>query len=159
MTLPVNTTEFWKKRISDSQGFGDIHHSVYISRQSLWNEIEEEHKKILAPYKDKKVLDAGCGYGRCAPWFDNYVGVDLSPDLLEIAKRNHPWKIFLEEKLEKLPFGDKEFDMAFCISIKGMIVGNLGEEAWEKIEKELLRVADEVLILEYEDPGTFTILR
>lgn len=159
MTLPVNTTEFWKSRISDSQKFGDIHHSVYISRQSLWNEIEEEHKKILAPYKEKRVLDAGCGYGRCAPWFDNYVGVDLSPDLLEIAVKNHPDKTFVIEHLEKLPFSDHWFDMAFCISIKGMIVGNLGEEAWEKIEKELLRVAKEVLILEYEEPATFTILR
>lgn len=159
MSLPVDKTEFWKKRIADSERYGDIHHSVYISRMSLWEEIEEEHKKILAPYKEKRVLDAGCGYGRMAPFFDDYTGVDMSPDLLEIAEKDHPEKLFIEGRLEQLPVEDGEFDMAFCISIRGMIIGNLGEEAWEKIEKELRRVAKEVLILEYEDPATFTVLR
>lgn len=159
MTLPVNTTEFWKQRISDSKKYGDIHHSVYISNNTLWKTIELAHREILLPYKDKKVLDAGCGYGRSAPWFTDYTGVDLSPDLLEIARKDNPGKEFLLGDLTVLPFKDKEFDMAFCISIKQMIIGNLGEEVWGPMELELIRVAKEVLFLEYENPQEFTILR
>lgn len=160
MMLPVDTPEFWKQRIADSRKYGDIHHSVYISNSTLWKSIEETHKKILEPYKDKFVLDAGCGYGRCAPWFKQYTGVDLSPDLLEVARKDHPLKAFYELDLKDLnKFSDKFFDVAFCISIKGMIIGNLGPKAWEPVEKELLRVAQEVLILEYENPEIFTVLR
>jgi len=159
MSLPVSTPEFWKKRIEDSNKYGDIHHSVYISRMELWKEIESAHMEVLKTYKDARVLDAGCGYGRCAPWFSNYTGVDNSPDLLAIARKEHPDKTFIGADLALLPFKDKEFDMAFCISIKGMIIGNLGGEVWEPMEKELLRVAKEVLILEYEKPGEFNVLR
>lgn len=159
MPHPVDKESFWKQRIEDSKKYGDIHHAVYISSMPLWKNIEAAHKEILAPYANKRVLDAGCGYGRCASWFTDYVGVDLSPDLLEIAWKNNPDKTFIEARLEKLPLEDKAFDMAFCISIKAMIIGNLGEKSWEPIEKELLRVADEVLLLEYENPSEFEILR
>lgn len=155
---PVTTEEFWKQRIIDSKNYGDIHHSVYISPNSLWKQIEEIHKKILLPYVDKKVLDAGCGYGRASQWFTNYTGVDLSPDLLEKARGFYPNKNFIQGRLEKLPFKDKEFDMAFCISIKAMIIGNLGEAVWQPMEEELKRVAKEVIILEYEEAGNFTVL-
>lgn len=160
MSLPVDTVEFWKKRIEDSKKYGDIHHSVYISNNTLWKKIEEAHKEILAPYRDKKVLDAGCGYGRSSQWFSpsGYVGVDLSPNFIGLAKTNYPLHKFECFKLEHLPYEDKEFDMAFCISIKGMVVGNLGISAWEAVEKELLRVAKEVLILEYENPTEFEVL-
>lgn len=156
--LPVSNEEFWKKRIEDSKKYGDIHHSVYISSGSLWKNIEEAHKDILNTYKDDKVLDAGCGYGRASQWFSNYTGVDLSPDLLAKAREFYPYKNFIQARLENLPFEDNEFDMAFCISIRAMIIGNLGEEAWLPMEKELCRVAKRVLILEYENPKEFTLL-
>lgn len=156
--LPVSNEEFWKKRIEDSKKYGDIHHSVYISSPTLWKNIEIAHREILDKYKDDKVLDAGCGYGRASQWFNDYTGVDLSPDLLAIAKKEYPDKKFIQSKLDKLPFEDDEFDMAFCISIRAMIIGNLGEEAWIPMEKELNRVAKKVLILEYENPREFTLL-
>lgn len=155
---PVTTEEFWKQRIIDSKNYGDIHHSVYISTNSLWERIAKAHQEILKPYQDKKVLDAGCGYGRASQWFNDYTGVDLSPDLLAKAREFYPDKKFIQARLEKLPFKDKEFDMAFCISIKAMIIGNLGEAVWQPMEEEIKRVAKEVLILEYEEPEKFTIL-
>lgn len=160
--LPVNETDFWKKRIEDSKGYGDIHHSVYVSRSSLWKDIENAHKKILEKEVDLKhrVLDAGCGYGRCLTWFPhfNYTGVDFSPDFIEIAKRNYPSGRFLQADLKGLPFPDHSFDITFCISIKQMIIGNLGGTEWELIENEIKRVADKVILLEYENPDIYTII-
>lgn len=158
MSKPVDKEEFWRYRIEEAEKTR-LHYSVYISNDALWKEIETAHKEILEPYKDKYVLDAGCGYGRSSEWFINYVGVDFSPDFIAKAQELYPDKNFIQADLKDLPFGDDEFDMAFCISIKEMIAANLGGEVWEKMEKELKRVAKEVLILEYTNPTNYDVLR
>lgn len=161
MSLPVDTPEFWKERIERAKRDGREHYSVFLARKELWDAINKAHRKILerecAGYR---VLDAGCGYGRAAEWFDPklYHGVDFSPDFLAIAREQHPQHRFTMGTLDTLAFPDKHFDVAFCISMKQMIIGNMGPEAWAKMEAELLRVADRVLILEYEeDPEEYYI--
>lgn len=160
--LPVDTEEFWKARIEKSKEYGDIHHSVYISRTSLWRDIEEAHREVLAKEipPGSKVLDAGCGYGRCAEWFHygDYTGVDFSPDFIHLASLDYPSSAFVQADLKNLLFEDLSFDVAFCISMKQMIIGNLGEASWEEIQQELKRVAKKVLILEYEEPEKYEIL-
>ncbi len=154
MKKPVNKEEFWKWRLDEAKS-SRLYYSVYLTSDQDWESIEKAHREILAPYKDKKVLDAGCGYGRSSEWFTNYQGVDLSPDFISKAKELYPDKDFMVGRLENLPFKDDEFDVAFCISIKEMIVGNLGQDAWDKMEKELRRVAKEVLLLEYTNPENY----
>lgn len=159
MTLPIDKTEFWEERIKDSAKHGDIHHSVYISRMELWKHIEEVHFAILKKEIDPnmRVLDGGCGYGRCAPLFERYVGIDFSPDFIRIAKEKNPGKTFMQMDLTDIQFDDKFFDVAFCISLRQMVVGNMGEEAWKPMMKELQRVANKVILLEYEEPDTYDI--
>ena len=101
-----------------------------------------------------KVLDVACGIGRTADWFSNlYVGFDFVPEFIDIAKERHPKKEFLILDLkEKLPFKDSEFDLAILISVKGVVLGIVGEEKWGSIKDELRRVAKKVLSLEYTDP-------
>lgn len=158
--LPVNTKDFWKKRLQQAYERGHLHYSIYLCPPPMWENIYHEHKKILEKEVEKgaKVLDAGCGYGRMASLFEHYTGVDLSPDLLNIAREKNPDKEFIEANLEELPFRDKHFDVAFTVSIRAMVIGNLGEEAWLKIEKELKRVAKKLIILEYEEPHIYTVL-
>lgn len=160
--LPVNTPEFWKTRLHDAYRKGHLHYSVYLCPPPMWRAIFEAHKAILQRETEPgmKVLDAGCGYGRTACLFNvrDYTGVDLSPDLLSVAREQYPEKTFLEARLENLPFKDYHFDVAFCTSIKAMVISNLGEEAWGAIERELKRVAKKVLVLEYETPDEYTIL-
>jgi ubiquinone/menaquinone biosynthesis C-methylase UbiE len=161
MGLRVSDPEFWKERLKETAKYGDVHHAVYVSRQALWQEIEIAHKEILSrECAGYDTLDAGCGYGRAAEWFprEKYIGVDISPDLLRIANERYPKHVFIETDLRELPFEDRAFDVAFCISIKQMIVGNLGDKVWLAVENELKRVADRVLILEYEEPDTYWIL-
>ena len=155
MSKPVNTEAFWKSRLDQAEQITD---SVYLTVDSDWSYIDKSHEEILEPYKDKKVLDAGCGYGRWSHFFSNYTGVDFSPDFIDKAKELFPDKYFEQQDLKKLPYKDNEFDMAFCVSVKNMIIGNLGKSEWDLMEKELKRVSKEVLFLEYTNPNEFDII-
>jgi ubiquinone/menaquinone biosynthesis C-methylase UbiE len=161
MRKEIDKLEFWKKRIEDAKQ-GREHYSVYITKDEHWKLINEVHNELLKELvpEGSRVLDAGCGYGRTSERFDreHYTGVDFSPDFIEIAKRKYPDKNFVVSDLKKLPFKKGEFDFAVCVSIRKMIVDNLGQEEWDKMQKELKRVAKKVLILEYEDPRPYEII-
>ena len=149
--------DFWKERIKQA---GKYLNYIYYQAGSLtWNEIEKVHKEIIKKEKVKgKILDAGCGHGRISQWFNDYTGVDFSPDLIEIGKRENPDKRFIQADLKKLPFEDKEFDWAICISMKHMVIRDSGQEEWDKMEKELKRVSKKILILDYSSPSEYEIL-
>jgi ubiquinone/menaquinone biosynthesis C-methylase UbiE len=151
---PVDKLEFWKHRIEQAQR---EHYSVYITSEADWHRINKAHVSHFEKMNGR-VLDAGCGYGRNSVYFSDYTGVDFSPDFIKLAKQKFPNKDFMVANLKELPFKDKEFDWAFCVSIKQMIRANLGEEEWLKMESELRRVAKQVMILEYEDPEPVEIL-
>lgn len=150
MQKPVNQLDFWADRIRTAK---KEHYSVYVAGDVLWEAIRRIHEQIINEHipKDAKVLDAGCGYGRWSTHFNNYTGVDFSPDFIKRANEKYPNKTFVCSKLESMPFKDKEFDWAIVVSVKEMIRDNLGQEAWDNIEKELKRVCKKVLILEYGD--------
>lgn len=151
MGKPIDKLEFWKERIDNAQ---KEHFSVYICGEELWKKINKAHNEIFDREinENDSVLDAGCGYGRWSERFNNYVGVDFSPDFIQKAKSKYPNKEFIQADLKSLPFKDKEFDVSFCVSIKKMVSDNLGEEEWLSMENELKRVSKKVLLLEYEDP-------
>lgn len=154
---PVNKESFWKERIERSK-HGREHYSVYITTDEDWKYLNGVHEELLKKECTGKVLDAGCGYGRWSVLFDDYVGVDFSQDFIDIAKEKYPNKKFIQSKLESLPFKDKEFDSAFCVSVKRMIIDNQGNEAWEQMEKELLRVSKKLVLLEYTEPEEYEVL-
>ena len=78
--------------------------------------------------------------------------------LLLMAKKKYPNRTFIQSDLKTLDFKDKSFDWVILISIKEMIVDNLGQEEWYAIEKELKRVGKKVLILEYTEPERYELL-
>lgn len=66
-----------------------------------------------------RVLDAGCGTGRVLADFpDRYirVGVDINPDVLELARRRPGLEVF-EASLDRLPFADDSIDAAFSLDV------------------------------------------
>jgi ubiquinone/menaquinone biosynthesis C-methylase UbiE len=64
------------------------------------------------------ILDAGCGWGRdCQAFADrgfSVIGVDLSTEMLSIARRFAPNCIFLQADLRKIPLNDSYVDGIWC---------------------------------------------
>lgn len=71
--------------------------------------------QLLADQGDVPVLDAGCGTGRLTGHLRTLnpaispTGVDLSPAMLEHARRTNPDVSFLEADIADLPFQDEHF--------------------------------------------------
>jgi SAM-dependent methyltransferase len=57
-----------------------------------------------------EVADVGCGTGRLAPYLSSQGlvahGVDLSPEMVRVARRDHPDHAFVLSDLRALPFGN-----------------------------------------------------
>jgi len=152
---PIDDPRYWKDRLDNARS---LHHAIYLTNQGDWDRIEAKHRQILKATiePNDSVLDAGCGWGRLLTlmpgnWIGRYLGVDHSPDFLELARKQHPFRTFVQSKLEQLPFGVYQgFDWAVLISIRDMIRNNRGQEAWDNVETELRRCVKKILYLEYD---------
>lgn len=161
--LPVQSPEFWRDRLFNVISKGeDLHKAVYNTDYEVWADINGKCREILASLlrPGQIVLDAGCGYGTLAAFLPDgvfYVGVDISPDLIDVANRRQGTKSdsprpntkFIVGDLNSLPFRDREFDLVVVRSVKGMIVTNMGEAAWLPMDREVRRVGQRVLWMEY----------
>lgn len=163
---PVTKPEYWSDRLKEAIDKKHLHYAVFIENEDRWKAIEEKHRQILAKHikPTDVILDAGCGYGRLLnllphkPEIGNYWGVDISPQLLSLANMYHPGHIFQEESLTDLYELRKyeagmlvpRFDWGILISVRPMLIRNMGREYWDKCEKELRAVCKKLLFLEYD---------
>lgn len=157
MNKEINNPAFWADRLKQAKMNGHLHYSVYLANDRWWKRILDAHLKIIREYikPTESVLDAGCGYGRLSEYFNNYLGIDFSPDFIQEAKTLFPNKNFELQDLRKLPYKKGQFDWGVLDSVKHMIIGNLGMEEWEKMQKEIKRVCKKVLILEYGETESY----
>lgn len=122
----------------ESQGIIDQNRQVYNkiaghfsdTRSFLWHDLEP----LSSFVKDgDSVLDIGCGNGRLYQLFDKksiaYTGVDISEELIKIAKEKYPCPPsavasgtgrqaelqFEVGDMINLPFQDKKFDVIFSL--------------------------------------------
>jgi hypothetical protein len=94
-------------------------------------------------------------------WQGYYHGVDLSPDFIKMAlprvRKTPPARSFECIDLLKLDtaVAPNTFDWAILVSIRPMVLRNLGEDVWQQMESQVRRVAAKILYLEYDenDPG------
>ena len=69
----------------------------------------------------EKLLDVGCGTGYLfelflAQWEAEYHGLDLSPEMLKMAKAKFSGRVTLVEgSADRLPYADHSFDVVTCI--------------------------------------------
>jgi hypothetical protein len=160
VTEPINDPAYWRVRLAKAD---PLHHAVFKCPTERWRAIEAKHREILARLiaPGDSVLDAGCAWGRLlnllpSEWYGYYLGVDLSPDFVAKAREDHPHRDFRVLDLRDLvgvePAGDSggKFEWAVMVSIRPMVRRNLGDEAWEAMERELRRVAKRLLYLEYD---------
>ncbi len=87
------------------------------TRHYVWPEMKE-----FAGYAQSgwKILDLGCGNGRLldslAKKKINYLGIDNSEKLIEIARAKHPKNKFKVMGMEKLKLSDSSYDAVFAIA-------------------------------------------
>jgi hypothetical protein len=167
----IERPDYWKRRLREAQHSGMIHHSIYKCSLEQWHRIAERHRQILAELiqLEDSILDCGCGWGRLLEllpesWRGEYLGVDLSPDFIQLAKRRYLDPPPSAYPLRKIEFGvgDLRHDLpllvnpkrkitwAVLISIRPMVIRNLGQEAWNEMEAEIRQVASRILYLEYD---------
>jgi demethylmenaquinone methyltransferase/2-methoxy-6-polyprenyl-1,4-benzoquinol methylase len=105
------------------------------------------------------VLDVACGTGALTAILarragsHRVVGVDVSDEMLRVARRRHAGITFVDGDAEELPFADGEFDattMAFGLRNLGNPIRGL---------REMARVSKRMVVLEFLRPNASPIGR
>ena len=126
----------------------EVIHQFWIQTPS-----ELHHRKVLAQLVSniyspgERFLEAGCGsglvYRELVPkLMDNahYTGIDITQNMLDIARRDYPEGTFLKDDLYKLSFEDKSFEIVAAFEVLGHI------RDIEVPIKEMLRVASKKVV-------------
>ncbi len=110
------------------------------TRKFLWPELKNLNQYVK---KGDKVLDLGCGNGRLFQAFNkdiNYTGVDLSKELINIAKQKYDSENikFITTNALNLPFEKDYFDIVFSIAMLHHIPSkNLRNKFLKQVKKVL----------------------
>ncbi len=108
-----------KENIYDKDTFFEKYAQMTRSQKGLSGAGEWQYFRSLLPdFKDKKVLDLGCGYGwHCIYAMENgaasVIGIDISNKMLEIArqKTSFPEVEYRKCAIEDIDFAEESFDI------------------------------------------------
>lgn len=108
------TKEYWNKRALEEEGMN----SVLVVP---WAYIHEKRvTDLFASWKDKSVLDIGCGFGRFAKYFNNYTGVDFCEEFIKKAQTENPGKDFMLRDVRKWE-PKRKYDVIMAITCKSSL--------------------------------------
>ena len=97
----------------------------WIRRNAFFHEEDEKYMRFLVP-EGLRILDLGCGTGRLLAALkpSKGVGVDLSPRMVEQARRNHPHLEFVAGDIED-PTAIGALEGPFDVIVLSDTVGSL----------------------------------
>jgi len=115
---PVDIEKLYREQAKKYSDFAISSFSwVYLERPLM------DKVMSMISVKNPKVLDAGCGMGRTLKYLldqkvpkKNILGVDISSDMLAIAKKNVPHVKTIKSDLTSLRVKDK-FDLVVCTHV------------------------------------------
>jgi len=147
-----NMKTYWSARASYAKispflavcAFTDNYLYNLVMHLILRKQVLKVFNKILKFYKDKtiKVLEIGCGLGRWYMILRNnfknleYYGIDISEEMIKVAKRLTKYERFYVMSASKLEFPDNYFDVVFSITV----LHHIPFKEKEKAIKEMIRV-------------------
>jgi SAM-dependent methyltransferase len=125
----------------------------------MWKEaysyILKRVVKLSGVKSGDKVLDVGSGSSKICEFFDwdiDYTGVDISPAVIEIAKKRYPNRKFCASNAADLSqFPDNEFDSVVCVEM----LEHLHFHEWEEVLSEIRRVAKPSAKLVFSMPNLY----
>lgn len=120
------------------EGAGEVYDETAVSydlrtKNPYTDLVRVRELKLIEKFGRGRFLDAGCGTGFHLRALDNVVGVDISGQMVNLARKTG--EEVRKANIEKLPFRDGEFDTVLCL----YSVLNVCD--WRKAVKELCRVA------------------
>jgi ubiquinone/menaquinone biosynthesis C-methylase UbiE len=97
--------------------FGATAERVAEHAQLQIDTVREQLRSFVQPGRGDRAIDSGTGAGTLAlalaPLVREVVGVDIVPELLELARKSAPANVtFVEADATKLPFETGSFDLA-----------------------------------------------
>lgn len=117
----------WAKKM---QSGGDSAHK-YLEKPAMY--------KKLPDLKNKSVLCIGCGTGEECNYIKSLgvkkvIGVDISEELIDYAKKNYPDIEFYAMDMEKLNFPKSSFDFVYSSLVLHYV------ENWTKVLKNIYKI-------------------
>lgn len=89
------------------------------------------------------LLDAGCGTGGFLAWaastggFPRLCGIDLSVEAVELARETVPTAELHAAPLDRIPFGDGEFDLAVSLDVLQHVPEGLVDASLKELRRVL----------------------
>ncbi len=126
-----------------------------FAKRAGWNEHEMEDpiddlEIFFQALSGTLILDSGCGWGRFVWRFHDqnleYVGLDQSIEMLNVARENNPESIFIESSFRKIPYPSEYFDGVWiCCALSGVPKNNIVEVLAE--HKRILKQGGVIMIV------------
>lgn len=168
MAEPIFDPTYWSDRLAKAVAREQAHYAVFEGSKEKWEAGRVRQAALLAQHigPADSVLDVGCGWGRLLGimpkgWAGEYLGVDICPEFIDLARAAWPIRRFWRCDFRKeIPTtfvtargleGSARFTWAVCCSIKPMVIRNAGREEWDRIEANIRKAADRILLLGYDD--------
>jgi SAM-dependent methyltransferase len=122
--------------------YNDLYHGYPIAE--YW---DEDFVRFVSDYwvEGDRVLDLGCGPGSLYPrWAtlpkpSRLVGLDISPNMIEEARKSFPDQEFVVGRLHELPFDAGSFDIVVASSV----LHHIPDDHLPAALTEIVRVLDE----------------
>jgi glycosyltransferase involved in cell wall biosynthesis/SAM-dependent methyltransferase len=147
---------YWVRRhaqyAGDARSVGNLSlsHEQNLAGDRLFAEFVEQLVKRLAP---KSILDLGCGYGRACAAFRagsvSYLGVDVSPVALKLAREAYPGPNFTFEEADLTQWRpSRRHDLVLCTYTLSAFPN---DAAWENALSSALLALDPAGVLVLHD--------
>jgi SAM-dependent methyltransferase len=97
----------------------------------------------IADLEGRSVCEIGCGAGHLVDWLRQggvgarYCGIDLSPDMLDAARRRHP-DVAFEHRDILLGEAARDYDFVLCSGLFNVKLDH-GEDEWRRFVDATLR--------------------